>query len=91
MTCADCSIAGEVSISEGAFIVNGSSISGLQAVNFLEHGYFTAVANGVNAHVELDTSLSLSDQISFDNTILSLALPGFQVSPPYCTTNLYRY
>jgi hypothetical protein len=80
VTCADCSIAGEVSISEGVFIVNGSSISGLEAVNFLDHGYFTAVANGVNARVELDTTLSLSNQISFDNTILSLALPGFQVS-----------
>jgi hypothetical protein len=79
MSCQNCSIAGTVEITEGVFHVNSTTIEAFQAVNFIENGYFKAVANGVNAHIELDTTLSLSSTQSFDNTLSTIALPGFQV------------
>jgi len=79
VSCQNCSIAGTVEITEGVFRVNSTTIEALQAVNFIENGYFKAVANGVNAHIELDTTLSLSSTQSFDNTLSTITLPGFQV------------
>jgi hypothetical protein len=80
VSCQNCSIAGTLEITEGVFSVNSSAIKEFQALNFIEHGYFKAVANGVNAHVELDTTLSLSSTQAFDKTLSTITLPGFQVS-----------
>jgi hypothetical protein len=79
LSCQNCSIVGTIEITEGVFSVNSTTIEAFQAVNFIENGYFKAVANGVNAHIELDTTLSLSSTQSFDNTLSTITLLGFQV------------
>lgn len=79
VSCKNCSIAGTIDIAEGVFIVNNTLPEG-RAVNFLNHGYFLALANGLNAHVELDTTLSLSTGQSFDEVLATIGIPGFQVS-----------
>jgi hypothetical protein len=83
VSCKNCSIAGTVDITEGVFTVNGT-IPEAKAANFLNHGYFQAVANGLNAHVELDTTLSLSTGQSFDEVLATIVILGFQVSLTFC-------
>lgn len=66
--------------------MNKSSIFHDDVVNFAEHGFFKAVANGVAAHIELDTTLSLSTSKSFKEQLATFSLPGFQVRLPSCYT-----
>jgi hypothetical protein len=46
VSCKNCSTSGTVEITEGVFSVNGSSFF-TEVENFVHHGYFKAVANGV--------------------------------------------
>lgn len=74
VSCKNCSITGTIDITEGAFSVDGTGLA-----NFINHGYFEVVANGLNAHVELDTTLALSSGKSFDQNIATITMPGFQI------------
>jgi hypothetical protein len=53
VSCKNCSTSGTVEITEGVFSVNGSSFF-TEVENFVHHGYFKAVANGVGAYIELE-------------------------------------
>ncbi|ESZ95635.1 hypothetical protein SBOR_3983 [Sclerotinia borealis F-4128] len=53
INCADCSVEGSIEITQGVFTISIYS----QAANFVNHGYFDAVANGLGAHIEIDTSI----------------------------------
>jgi hypothetical protein len=79
VACQNCSLAGTIEITEGEFTVGNSTVDVLKAVDFLQNGYFKAVANGLQAHIALDTTLSLSNTQSFDKTLATITLPGFQV------------
>jgi hypothetical protein len=79
VNCKDCSVDGSIEITEGEFTVMDSVTAAFQAKDFITNGYFKAVFNGVKAHVELDTTLSLSTGIQFDQTLTTIGLPGFQV------------
>lgn len=80
VNCKDCSIDGAIEITEGELTVSDATTFPTKAKAFIDYGYFKAVANGVIAHVELDTTLSLSNTQSFDTTIATIPLTGFQVS-----------
>jgi len=80
VNCKDCSVNGTIEITEGEFTVSDSVTAAFQAKDFITNGYFKAVFNGVKAHVEIDTTLSLSTGIKFDQTLIEIGLPGFQVS-----------
>jgi hypothetical protein len=87
--CKNCTLTGTVDITQGTFTVNSSATNELEEVtHFIENGFFNVVANGVSAHIELDTSISLTASQAFSHTILTLTLPGFQVRV-YCTISLF--
>lgn len=77
--CKNCTVVGTIEITQGTFFVN-SSISDEyeEAYHFIEHGYFDFVGNGIGAHIELETSVSVT--ASFAKTFVVITLPGFQVS-----------
>ncbi|KAI9650585.1 hypothetical protein NHQ30_000603 [Ciborinia camelliae] len=77
--CANCSIEGSLEITQGVFTISNSSLKTEKAVNFLEHGYFEAVANELGAHIEIDTSIAGTFTESFNKSLVTLALPGFQI------------
>jgi len=81
---------GSLEITHGTFTINSSAPIDCQiddkicqdieeAYQFIESGFFNAIANGFNAHVELDTSLSLTASHAFSKDIFTIGLPGFQV------------
>ncbi|KAM3082353.1 hypothetical protein ACMFMF_002017 [Clarireedia jacksonii] len=77
--CGNCSIAGDISITHGAVSMGTFNTSVGEAVNFLKEGYFYAEANGFNAHIEIDTSISGAIDKSFSYPLVTLALPGFAI------------
>jgi hypothetical protein len=77
--CKNCSMVGTLEITQGTFTVNSSTINEFdEARQFIEHGFFGFVGNGISAHIELDTLVTLT--ASFEGAISTTALPGFQVS-----------
>jgi hypothetical protein len=90
--CKNCTLTGTVDITQGTFTVNSSAANDLEEVaHFIENGFFNVVANGVSAHIEIDTTISLAVSKSFSHNILILALPGFQVRiycpiSPFCSS-----
>lgn len=70
---------GSVEITQGVFTISNSSLSTEEAINFLENGYFDAVVNGLDAHIELETSIAGTFTESFNKSLATLTLPGFQV------------
>jgi hypothetical protein len=48
------------------------------AYQFIEHGFFDYVGNGISAHMELDTLVSLTS--SFMGNVAVVPLLGFQAS-----------
>ncbi|TVY19051.1 hypothetical protein LARI1_G002024 [Lachnellula arida] len=77
--CGNCSVSGTIDIVEGEFTVSNSTTDGEKAIDFINTGFFRAVANNLGAHVELDTTLSLSTTQSFNKTLTSIGLPGFEI------------
>ncbi|TVY88396.1 hypothetical protein LAWI1_G004756, partial [Lachnellula willkommii] len=77
--CSNCSVSGTIDIVEGEFTVSNSTTGGEKAIDFINTGFFRAVANNLGAHVELDTTLSLSTAQSFNKTLTSIGLPGFEI------------
>jgi hypothetical protein len=80
VNCNNCSISGTIDIVEGEVTVSNSTTAAGKALDFINTGFFRAVANNLSAHVELDTTLSLSTTQSFNKTLTSIGLPGFEVS-----------
>ncbi|KAB8293902.1 hypothetical protein EYC80_009378 [Monilinia laxa] len=76
--CVNCSIEGTVEITQGVFTISSSSLTTQKAVNFLENGFFDAVVNGLGAHIEIDTSIAGTFTESFNQSLVTLTLPGFQ-------------
>lgn len=80
VNCKNCSVSGTIDLVEGEIIVSNSTTAAGKAVDFINTGYFKIVANNLSAHVELDTILSLSTTQSFNKTLTTIGLPGFEVS-----------
>jgi hypothetical protein len=80
VNCKSCFVSGTIDIVEGEITVSNSTTEVGQAVDFINTGFFRAVANNMSAHVELDTSLLLSTTQSFNKTLITIGLPGFEVS-----------
>lgn len=77
--CKNCSLVGTLEITHGTFTVNSSTNNEFEeAYQFIEHGFFNLVGNGISAHIELDTLVSLT--ASFMKEVIVISLPGFQVS-----------
>jgi hypothetical protein len=53
--------------------------SALEAKHFLQDGYFYAEANGLKAHIEIDTSVTGALSEDFNHPLVIIALPGFTV------------
>ncbi|TVY85315.1 hypothetical protein LSUE1_G000192 [Lachnellula suecica] len=77
--CKDCSISGTIDIVEGEITLSNSTTALGEAVDFINTGYFRAVANNMSAHIELDTSLDLSITQSFNKSFPAIGIPGFQI------------
>ncbi|KAF7861796.1 hypothetical protein EAF04_007679 [Stromatinia cepivora] len=77
--CANCSIEGSIELTQGVFTISNSSLDTQKAVNFLEHGYFDAVVNGLGAHIETDAAIAGTFTESFNMSLVTLTLPGFQI------------
>lgn len=60
--------------------MSGSSFA-TKAQNFIEHGFFKVEANGVNAHIELDSTFSAGLTSEFSREFAAFGIPGFQVRP----------
>ena len=80
VSCKNCSVSGTIDIVEGEITVSNSTTDAGKALDFINTGFFRAVVNNLSAHVELDTTLSLSNTQSFNKTLTSIGLPGFEVS-----------
>jgi hypothetical protein len=80
ISCKECSIDGIIELTEGEFTVGDSDTLPFKAKDFIDHGYFKTVANGMKAHIELDTKLELSSTQTFDMALATISLPGFSVS-----------
>ena len=77
--CKNCSLVGTLEITQGTFTVNSSAANGFEeAYQFIEHGFFNYVGNGISAHMELDTLVSFAS--SFAGDVAVVAMPGFQAS-----------
>jgi hypothetical protein len=77
--CKNCSLVGTLEITQGTFTVNSSPANEFEeAYQFIEHGFFDYVGNGISAHMELDTLVSFTS--SFIGNVAVVALPGFQAS-----------
>jgi len=82
--CKNCTIVGVLDITQGTFTVNSSATNEFdEAIQFIKDGFFNVAANGISAHIELDTSISLMESQTFTQNIVNLALPGFQVRVYY--------
>ncbi|KAJ8062940.1 hypothetical protein OCU04_008187 [Sclerotinia nivalis] len=77
--CAKCSIEGSIELTQGVFTISSSSLETQKAVNFLEHGYFDTVVNGLGAHIEIDAAIAGTFTESFNTSLVTLPLPGFQI------------
>jgi len=91
--CKNCSLASSVEITQGTFIINSSTTNDLEkscpfgeicrvieeAYQFVESGFFNVAVNGFNAHMELNTSISVSTSQFISQNIFTVGLPGFQV------------
>jgi hypothetical protein len=75
--CKNCSLVGTLDITQGTFTVNSAANPLEEASQFIHQGFFNVAANGVSAHMELDTSVTLSQSFSVD--IFKIPLLGFQV------------
>jgi hypothetical protein len=87
--CKNCTIVGVLDITQGTFTVNSSATNEIdKVIQFIKDGFFNVAANGVSAHIELDTSISLMASQNFSHYIVTLDLPGFQVRV-CCPVSLY--
>jgi hypothetical protein len=85
--CHNCTLVGSLDITQGTFVVNNSATNKFdQAFQFIEEGFFNVVANGLSAHIELDTSVTLS--LDFDKVVFREPLSPFQVCI-FCFTMLF--
>jgi hypothetical protein len=77
--CKNCSLVGTLEITQGTFTVNSSAANEFEeAYQFIEHGFFDYVGNGMSAHMELDTLVSFTS--SFMGNVAVVTMPGFQAS-----------
>jgi len=51
-----------------------------QLVDFVENGFFQIVANNLEAHIELESKLTLAKERTFQKQLTEFGLPGFSVS-----------
>ncbi|TGO46438.1 hypothetical protein BCON_0325g00060 [Botryotinia convoluta] len=79
ISCGNCSIEGTIELTQGVFTVSDSSLDTEKAVNFVEHGYFDMVVNGLGAHIEIDSAVAGTFTETFIMDLTTLALPGFQI------------
>ncbi|KAF5870615.1 putative gpi anchored protein [Botrytis fragariae] len=79
INCGNCSIEGSIELIQGVFNVSDSSLDTEKAVNFVEHGYFDMVFNGLGAHIEIDSAVAGTFTETFTMELTTLALPGFQI------------
>jgi len=87
--CTNCTLMGVLDITHGTFTINGSTTNKIdEAIHFIKNGFFNVVANGVSAHIELNTSISLIASQPFKQDIFTAALPGFQVRV-YCPVSIF--
>ncbi|RFU30780.1 hypothetical protein B7463_g5553, partial [Scytalidium lignicola] len=79
VSCKSCTVGGAIEITEGEFTISNSTTAAFKALDFIDNGFFKAVATGMNAHIALDTTLSLSSTQSFDKTLITITPPGFSI------------
>ncbi|KAF4630480.1 hypothetical protein G7Y89_g7655 [Cudoniella acicularis] len=79
VNCKDCSIAGTIQIIEGEFNVSTSTTDFGKALDFINTGFLKAVANNMSAHIEVDANLDLSASQSFNKTLTTIGIPGFEI------------
>lgn len=81
--CKNCTAKGTVDLFQGSFTMaqtNGSSNSTENIIQFFEHGYLELRVNGLEAHVELESSIKPSTSLAHYTVPLpEIGLPGFQV------------
>ncbi|RDL37181.1 uncharacterized protein BP5553_04614 [Venustampulla echinocandica] len=77
--CKECTLNGNIDIAEGEFTLGNSTTDVGKAVDFINSGFFRAVANNMSAHVLLDISLTLSKPQTWSKILTEITLPGFEI------------
>ncbi|PQE30422.1 GPI anchored protein [Rutstroemia sp. NJR-2017a WRK4] len=77
--CSNCSMAGTISITHGTVTVSHNVTRVNKAIHFLRDGYFNAEVNGLNAHIELDTTITGALSAEFSQPLVIITLPGFTI------------
>lgn len=85
--CKNCTAKGTINLYQGSFTiaqVNGSSDNTQNVMQFFQHGYLELRVNGLEAHVELESSIKPSTSLTLYTVPLpEIGLPGFQVMSCY--------
>ena len=87
MSCKNCTTSGSIELSHGSFTVNGTNSTSNDTFldqfldyGFVAFGYSEFLIHNFTAHVELETSFSLSGTTSFTAPLGSFPLTPFTVS-----------
>ena len=78
MACKNCTLTGTIDIIHGYFTANGDASSNNSsdgAINFFEHGYMEVQANNLAAYVELESTISLSETLSYEGHLTGQPIP----------------
>ena len=91
VNCVGCSSTGNVVVSAGEFTVSISNSDTAEAANFIDHGFVSAVVNGMTAQIVLETS-ALAASHKFDAKVATILLTPFAVSDmsPILTSVTWR-
>ncbi|MCJ1425160.1 hypothetical protein MMC29_003048 [Sticta canariensis] len=81
--CKNCTAKGTINLFQGSFTIaqaNGSSNNTENIIEFFQHGYLELRVNGLEAHVELESSIKPSTSLTLYTVPLpEIGLPGFQI------------
>lgn len=87
LSCNNCTIAGDIDISQGSFSVSENSDTAFEefsdvvddVVDFFNNGTVEVIANGLFTHIELGINISAPQEIPFTASLPPIPLTPFAV------------
>lgn len=87
LSCNNCTIAGDVDITQGSFSVSKESDNAFEeiddvlddVVDFFKNGTVEVIANGLFTHMELGVNISAPEETPFNVSLPSVPLTPFAV------------